>query len=112
MKEQAYSEAQGKPAFEQLEHRLLLSSGLVWPVPEYDPVEHVQATGVDIQANAWSVSCLADWNNDGLVDLLVGEKTNDVGKVRVYLNEGSAAQPLFGNFSYVQSGEADLTVPA
>ncbi|MCA9124985.1 MAG: carboxypeptidase regulatory-like domain-containing protein [Planctomycetales bacterium] len=72
----------------------------------------LQAEGIDIQALANSVPVLVDWNNDGLEDLLVGETIGSYGKVRLYLNEGTAAQPQFGEVVYLQVDGADLVVPA
>ena len=43
---------------------------------------------------------------------MVGEKTaTDEGKVRVYLNGGTATEPVFSDFSYTQAEGADLVVP-
>jgi hypothetical protein len=69
----------------------------------------VEAGGVDIAVPAYSVPSTADWNSDGLQDLIVGEGTT-AAKVRVYLNEGTAEAPSFSEFSYVQSMGADLVI--
>ena len=129
------------PAFEQLEPRLLLSADLIGVEPlaplgagvspevtvvdspttiaaaggmvQFEPEQHVPAGGTDIQVTGYSVPVLADWNADGRPDLLVGEKFDTVsGKVRVYLNNGTAAAPIYGSFSYVQAAGSDLAVPA
>jgi hypothetical protein len=42
----------------------------------------------------------------------VGEKTPSGGKVRVYLNTGTASASVFNSFFYAQSEAADLVVPA
>ena len=53
-----------------------------------------------------------DFNADGLVDLIVAEKTADgQGKIRVYLSQGTNEAPVFGAFSYAQTVDGDLTVP-
>ncbi len=44
-----------------------------------------------------------DWNNDGKKDLITGERD---GFVRVYLNAGSDANPVFSGYSHVQVGGA------
>ena len=73
----------------------------------------MKAGGTDIQVTSYSVPALADWNADGLPDLLVGEKFDTVtGKVRVYLNNGRPGSPVFGSFFYVKVAGSDLTVPA
>jgi WD40 repeat protein len=77
------------------------------------PQELVQAKGSDIQVPEYSVPCLADWNNDGLADLVIGEGgSGNSGKVRIYLNGGTSADPQFTDHFYAQSKGADLTVPA
>ena len=77
------------------------------------PEELVQANGFDIQVPGYSVPSLADWNNDGLADLIVGEGNYaNPGKVRIYLNVGTESQPQFFDYSYAQCAGADLTVPA
>ncbi|MFO7908071.1 MAG: FG-GAP-like repeat-containing protein, partial [Pirellulaceae bacterium] len=87
------------------------TAGLVFLVEEFDPEQVVQAGGSDLQVDSYSVPTMADWNSDGLDDLIVGEKTaTGDGKVRVYLNTGTAAAPAFDTFFYAQSGGADLSV--
>lgn len=54
---------------------------------------------------AYAAPCLTDYNNDGLLDLLVGEVSNGVGKVRLYLNEGTAEVAQFSTFSYLTTVE-------
>jgi hypothetical protein len=76
----------------------------------FGPQQFVQAGGVDIQVPGYSVPSLADWNNDGRRDLIVGEGGGTaLGKVRVYLNVGTDAQPVFRDYFYAQSIGGDLT---
>lgn len=51
-----------------------------------------RATGASTTGMIHSRVCVADWNRDGLVDLIVGGAT---GKILVYLNRGTATEPLF-----------------
>ena len=89
------------------------SSGLVLQLPELAAAETLQAGGTTIDVGSYSVPSLADWNGDGLVDLIVGEKTaGDEGKIRVYLNTVSNTAPVYGTYFYAQSGGADLAVSA
>jgi hypothetical protein len=75
--------------------------------------QHVKAGGIDVQVTGYSIPTLADWNNDSRPDLIVGEKFDaSSGRVRVYLNTGTAAAPVYGTFFYVQAAGADLVVPA
>ena len=76
------------------------------------PEELVQAGGANISVLGYSVPSLADWDNDGLNDLVIGEgPSSSTGKVRVYLNAGTASNPQFSGFTYVQSNGSDLTCP-
>lgn len=64
---------------------------------------------------AYSYACptLYDWNNDGLLDLVVGEKTEDAkGKVRIYLNRGTANAPAFNDYTYLQKDGEDVEFTA
>ena len=77
------------------------------------PEEFVQAGGSDIVVPGYSVPSLADWNNDLLNDLIVGEGGGyGEAKVRVYLNVGTEADPCFADYFFVQSDGRDLTCPA
>ncbi len=54
--------------------------------------ELIKADGLNIDIGTYSVPSTTDWNNDGLMDLIVGTGT---GKVRVYLNIGTKTKPEF-----------------
>ena len=76
------------------------------------PEQIVQAGGVDIVVPGYSIPSCVDWDNDGRADLVVGEGCCSTdGKVRVYLNVGTAAAPSFSGFSYAQFSGSDLAVP-
>lgn len=53
---------------------------------------------------------VADFDGDGLPDLLVGQFGN--GKLRLYRNRGAAKMPEFSTFAWFQAGGADARVPA
>ncbi len=80
--------------------------------PGFGVEELVRAGGVPIDVPGYSVPSLVHWDDDGLKDLVVGEGSGSyVGKVRVYLNVGTAAAPEFSTYLLAQSGGSDLTVP-
>jgi hypothetical protein len=78
------------------------------------PEQLVQAGGADIGVSGYSVPSYVDWNNDGAKDLIIGEGGGGYpdGKVRVYLNTGTASNPQFSGYSYAQSGGSDLVCTA
>lgn len=58
---------------------------------------------------------MADWDGDGLNDLITGEIVFTPmpvkGMVRLYLNKGTSDAPVFDEFSYLQADDSALTVP-
>ena len=75
------------------------------------PEEIIQAKGKEIVVPGYSVPSFEDWNNDQLQDLIVGEGGGGApGKIRVYLNVGTEADPCFVDYFYAQSNGKDLTV--
>ncbi|MFH1896998.1 MAG: PQQ-binding-like beta-propeller repeat protein [Candidatus Desantisbacteria bacterium] len=42
--------------------------------PEYGSGENIQNDGTDIDVGQYAAPCIADWNNDGALDLLAGHK--------------------------------------
>lgn len=72
--------------------------------------EYVQSGGLAIDVPGYSVPSTADWNDDGLSDLIVGEG-GTAGKVRVYINIGAADAPAFDGYVYAQAGTTDLVEP-
>ena len=53
---------------------------------------------------------LVDWNNDGKKDLVVGQFKE--GAIRLYLNEGTDAKPVFGEFSLLAAGDKPIKLDA
>ncbi len=79
--------------------------------PSFGSEEFVQSGGVDIAVSGYSVPSYADWNNDTLPDLIVGEGGGGFpGKVRVFQNVGTATEPVFDGYFYAQADGGDLTV--
>jgi hypothetical protein len=50
-----------------------------------------------------------DVDGDGKKDLVVGQFGG--GKVRVYLNKGTSAEPRFEGWTFLKAGGGDATVP-
>ena len=53
---------------------------------------------------------VADFDGDGVRDLLVGQFGN--GKLRLYRNRGTEKAPEFSTFAWFQAGGADARVPS
>ena len=75
------------------------------------PEELVEANGAVIAVPLYSVPSYVNWDGDGIPDLVIGEgPSGGFGKVRVYLNTGTLAEPEFGDYTFVQSNGSDLSV--
>lgn len=79
-------------------------------LPSFLPDAPIHADGLPVVVPGYSVPTVADWNNDGLADLIVGEGGGGIehAKVRVYLNTGTSSAPSFGAWFYAQADGADL----
>jgi len=59
---------------------------------------------IDVGAN--SAPVVVDWNEDGLLDLVIGSET---GTIQLYLNGGTPTAHSFNTFSLLQSGGVDIS---
>ena len=76
------------------------------------PEEFVPASGLELQVGGYSVPSWADWNSDGLMDLVVGEGSgSDRPRVRYYLNSGAPGAPAFGGYGLALSQGTVLSQP-
>ncbi|MFX0094852.1 MAG: FG-GAP repeat domain-containing protein [Candidatus Hodarchaeota archaeon] len=50
------------------------------------------SNGTKLEVAGYSTPSVADWNSDGLVDLIVGSQ---LGKIYLFQNEGNSSHPLF-----------------
>ncbi len=53
---------------------------------------------------------VCDWNNDGRKDLIVGQFSG--GAIRLYLNQGTDAAPVFGESSFLHAGGKPIRLDA
>jgi hypothetical protein len=56
------------------------------------------------------VPCAMDWNADGNKDLVVGQFSG--GRIRLYLNHGTDASPVFKDYSFLHAGGKEIRLPA
>lgn len=75
------------------------------------PVQILAADNpIDVKRTGHSAPCFADFDGDGLRDLIVGEYYE--GRVRVFKNHGTQAQPLFQDFEWIVTEAGNAKVPS
>jgi len=95
--------------------RLLLWLTLA-PLPGFSQPVQLQpgslllAGGTNLDLGDYAIPCVADWNGDGLNDLIVGYRYAD--KIAIFYNIGSAAAPVFNTYSNLQAGGVDIVHPS
>jgi hypothetical protein len=57
---------------------------------------------IDVGHGGLAAPCYADFDGDGVKDLLVGEA--DEGRLRIYHNYGTNAQPQFKDYTWFKAG--------
>jgi len=71
----------------------------------------LQASGVNIMVNYNSNPEINDWNEDGRKDLITGEESPvapNTGNIRVYLNTGTNASPVFTTYTCISAGGSQI----
>jgi len=98
-------------------HMTILVSALFLPSAataylQFGAIETLEDGGLPLEVLGYSAPDCYDWDGDTLPDLIVGEGNSfNPGKIRVYLNRGSAQEHAFSGFFYVQEAGGDLTWP-
>lgn len=82
-------------------------------VPDFEPgIPLLLSDGDTIIAHFNSSPCMADWNNDGFVDLLIGHTPDSRnGKISLYPGNNTSP-PVFTDYVYLQADDSDIVVPA
>lgn len=90
---------------------LLGSTARAAGLPQFQDGVKIEADGqpIDVETGH-AVPVVTDWNGDGKKDLLVGQFSG--GKIRVYLNQGTDSAPTFKDFTYLQAGGVQISLPA
>ena len=86
----------------------LALAALAEPI-QLQPQTNLLASGVTLNPGSYTIPCVADWNGDGLPDLIVGYQP--AWKVAVYTNSGTLAQPVFTTLFNIQADGADIVMP-
>ncbi len=84
---------------------LYLNQGAAGSPADFAPEVIVQAAGKRLDVGSKASPCVADWNEDGKKDLLMG---NGSGEIFLYLNEGTHDQPIFGKPIKLNGGSLDV----
>ena len=75
--------------------------------PAFAAASFVQAGGGNLNVGYYASPAVADWNQDGKKDLLVGDY---YGEVRYFENVGTDAVPVFGSGQLLQAGGSTIEV--
>jgi hypothetical protein len=89
---------------EPLENRLLLSLAVL------DAGVLLQSSGADLLVDgpySFTTPAVADWNNDGKKDLLVGQYY--YGNVFLFTNTGTNAAPAFSGGTKLSASDGEIT---
>jgi hypothetical protein len=87
---------------------LLLGSGLLWgALPAWVDSGDIQDGDKALKVQSDSIPTCADWNNDGAIDLVVGQFTS--GNIWLYLNQGTNANPIFNGGDKIESAGTPIT---
>lgn len=70
-------------------------------------LDTVKANSVKIDVGNNANPDVVDWNEDGKKDLIIGSESG-TGTVRLYLNQGTNANPVFTTFSYINCGGSPI----
>jgi hypothetical protein len=85
-------------------------SAIAASLPDFEPGVRLQDNNGPMRpGQLYSAVCVADWNEDGKKDLLVGGFF--FGNIFLYLNSGTNQAPLFTTNTKLQADGTDLSVP-
>ncbi|NOQ23191.1 MAG: hypothetical protein GQ565_11160 [Candidatus Aegiribacteria sp.] len=93
-----------------IDHYRAVDSGVSYPVLTYAGHITANSTVIDVGYNAAPV--VVDWNEDGLLDMLVEDEGNIGGSaacVRMYINRGSTGNPIFEDYTFINCGGTPIT---
>ncbi len=78
-------------------------------LPKFDLQGKIKCNGQNISGIECPTMCVADWDGDGLKDLLVGEFRPSM-KVRFYKNSGTNKAPVFQSYNNLKAAGSDIVL--
>ncbi|MCD4847315.1 MAG: T9SS type A sorting domain-containing protein [Candidatus Aegiribacteria sp.] len=69
----------------------------------------IKANGTTIDVGNSSAPVIVDWNEDGLLDLILGQESTSPGSVRLYLNSGTPENHAFTTYTWIQSSSSNIS---
>ena len=76
-------------------------------IPELEAGVYIYDGDLPLGVDRHSAPAVADWNNDGRKDLLVGQFGR--GYIWLYLNQGTDEEPVFNGGSRIESNGSPIT---
>lgn len=76
--------------------------------PVLQPGVLIKEGSKPLKVSHYSAPTVADWNNDGKKDLIVGQFTS--GRICLFLNQGSDINPEFNGSTFIESGGQPIEV--
>ena len=78
--------------------------------PEYQSFLYMECAGNQIDVGYYGAPCIADWNGDGVKDMVLGQFTG--GNIRFYANENTNDSPVFNSYSMLKADGSTITLPS
>jgi hypothetical protein len=78
--------------------------------PDYQSFLYMECAGNQIDVGYYGAPCIADWNGDGVKDMILGQFTS--GRIRFYANENTNDSPVFNSYSMLKADGSNITLPS
>ena len=101
---------------ESLAISVMMTCSVTAATVDFGPQNVVFADGIPLDAGTVSSATVADWNGDGLPDLVVGSLVDmgggwNAGKLSLFLNSGVIDSPVYTYSTYMQADGEDIELP-
>ncbi len=90
---------------------LLVIVGVIFAqAPNYQSFYYQECAGVAIDVGNYGAPCIADWNNDGNKDMVLGIFSG--GNIRFYANDNTNDSPVFSSYSTLKADGVTISLPS